>query len=129
MSAQERASAAEAVAVVRRYLDTMVAHDWEGLAACLAPDIVRLGPYGDDYRGVGDYVPFLRRTLESLDDYEMRVDRVSSVGAGVVVAELSETVTIDGSRLETPEALVFDLASDGRIARVAIFLRRSFTPC
>ena len=69
-----------AVAVVRRYLDTMVAHDWEGLAACLAPDIVRLGPYGDDYHGVDEYVPFLRATLESLDGYVMRVDRVSAAG-------------------------------------------------
>jgi ketosteroid isomerase-like protein len=112
--------------VVRRYLDAMVARDWDGLAACLAPDIERLGPYGDDYRGVDAYVPFLRRTLESLDDYVMRVDRISDLGANVVLAELSETVTIDGSRLETPEALVFDLAPDGRIARVAIFLRRSF---
>ncbi|MDQ1534807.1 MAG: hypothetical protein QOF28_2568 [Actinomycetota bacterium] len=114
--------------VVRRYLDAMVARDWEGLAACLAPDIERRGPYGDDYRGVDAYVPFLRRTLESLDDYVMRVDRISDLGANVVLAELSETVTIDGSRLETPEALVFDLAPDGRIARVAIFLRRSFNP-
>jgi hypothetical protein len=45
-----------------------------------------------------------------------------------VVAELSETVTIDGARLETPEALVFDVGPDGRIARVAVFLRQSFTP-
>jgi ketosteroid isomerase-like protein len=115
-------------AVVRRYLDAMVAHDWDGLAACLAPDVVRLGPFGDDYHGVAEYVPFLQRTLESLDGYEMRIDRVSEVGAGVVVAELSETVTFDGARLETPEALVFDLAPDGKIARVAIFLRRSFNP-
>jgi ketosteroid isomerase-like protein len=118
----------DAVAVVRRYLDTMIAHDWEGLAECLDPDVVRVGPYGDDYRGPAAYVPFLRSTLESLDGYEMRVDRVLAVGADVVLAELSETVTIDGARLETPEALVFDLAPDGRIARVAIFLRRSFTP-
>jgi ketosteroid isomerase-like protein len=118
----------DAVAVVRRYLDTMVAGDWEGLARCLDPDIVRLGPYGDDYRGVDAYVPFLRATLESLEGYVMRVDRIVAVGAEVVLAELSETVTIDGQRLETPEALVFDLAPDGRIARVAIFLRRSFTP-
>ncbi len=117
----------EAVTVVRRYLDAMVAGDWEGLARCLDPDIVRLGPYGDDYRGVDTYVPFLRATIESLEGYVMRVDRVVAAGAGVVVAELSETVTIDGARLETPEALVFDLAPDGRIARVAIFLRRSFT--
>ena len=123
----------DAVTVVRSYLDAMVAGDWEGLARCLDPDVVRLGPYGDDYRGVDAYVPFLRATIESLEGYAMRVDRVVAVGADVagadvVVAELSETVTIDGQRLETPEALVFDLAPDGRIARVAIFLRRSFSP-
>jgi ketosteroid isomerase-like protein len=114
-------------AVVRRYLDAMVAHDWDGLAQCLDPDIVRLGPYGDDYHGVDAYVAFLRGTIESLDGYVMRVERVLAAGAGAAVAELSETVTIDGARLETPEALVFDVAPDGRIARVAIFLRRSFT--
>jgi len=118
----------DATTVVGRYLDAMVAHDWDGLAQCLDPDIVRLGPFGDDYRGIDAYVPFLRATIESLDGYVMRVDRVVGAGAGVVVAELSETVTMDGVRLETPEALVFDLAPDGRIARVAIFLRRSFTP-
>jgi ketosteroid isomerase-like protein len=118
----------ETVSIVRRYLDTMVAHDWEGLAACLSPDIVRLGPFGDDYHGVDAYVPFLRQTLESLDGYGMRVDRVVAAGSDVVLAELSETVTIDGARIETPEALVFDLTPDGRIARVAIFLRGSITP-
>jgi ketosteroid isomerase-like protein len=117
-----------AVGVVRRYLDTMVAADWEGLAQCLDPDVVRLGPFGDDYRGVDVYVPFLRTTLESLEGYSMRIDRIVAVATDVVVAELSETVTFDGTRLETPEALVFDLAPDGRIARVAIYLRRSFTP-
>jgi ketosteroid isomerase-like protein len=117
-----------AVAMVRRYLDTMVARDWDGLAACLVPAVERLGPYGDDYRGIDEYLPFLRATLESLEGYVMRVDRVLAVDSAVVVAELSETVTIGGGgRLETPEALVFDLAPDGRIARVAIFLRRSFT--
>ena len=117
----------EPVVVVRRYLDTMVEHDWDGLSACLTPGVVRLGPYGDDYHGRDVYVSFLRATLEPLEGYVMRVDRVTAVGADVVLAELSETVTIDGKRLETPEALVFDLGSDGRIARVAVFLRRSFT--
>ena len=117
----------DAVTVVSRYLDTMVAGDWDGLAECLDPDIVRLGPYGDDYHGVDAYVPFLRATIESLEGYVMRVDRVVAAEGGVVVVELSETVTIDGAALETPEALVFDLAPDGRIARVAIYLRRSFT--
>ena len=114
--------------MVLEYLGTMADHDWEGLCACLAPDVVRLGPYGDDYRGVDDYMAFLRSTLESLEDYAMRVDRVIAAGPAVVLAEISETVTIDGARLETPEAIVFDLSLDGRIARVAVFLRRSFTP-
>jgi ketosteroid isomerase-like protein len=116
------------VALVRRYLATMVDHDWEGLRACLAPDVVRLGPFGDDYRGAESYVAFLRATLESLEGYGMRVDRVRAAGSDVVIAELSETVTFDGARLETPEALVFDIGPDGLIAQVAIFLRRSFTP-
>jgi ketosteroid isomerase-like protein len=118
----------DAEAMVRTYLDAMVAHDWDGLAACLVPDVVRLGPYGDDYRGVDEYVAFLRATIEALDGYVMRIDRVTAAGPRIVLAELSETVTIDGKPLETPEALVFDLAPDGRIAHIAIFLRRSFTP-
>lgn len=118
----------DAVAGVLRYLDTMVDHDWEGLAACLSPDVVRLGPFGDDYHGAEAYVAFLQATLESLEGYVMRVDRVVAAGPDLVLAELSETVTIDGARLETPEAIVFDFAPDGRIARVAVFLRRSFTP-
>jgi ketosteroid isomerase-like protein len=117
-----------AVQTVRLYLNAMVARDWDTLTECLAPDVERLGPYGDDYQGVDAYVPFLRGTIEALEGYVMRVDRVVAVGSDVVVAELSETVTMNGSRLETPEALVFDLDADGRIARVAIFLRKSFAP-
>jgi ketosteroid isomerase-like protein len=117
----------DGVTTVRRYLDAMVQGEWDTLAACLAPDVERLGPYGDDYHGVDEYVPFLRTTLEALEGYAMRVDRVVAAGDALVLAELSETVTMNGTRLETPEALVFDLAPDGRIARVAIFLRKSFT--
>jgi ketosteroid isomerase-like protein len=113
----------DGVTTVRRYLDAMVRREWDALAACVTPDVERLGPYGDDYHGVDAYVPFLRATIEALEGYVMRVDRVVAAGDAMVVAELSETVTMNGTRLETPEALVFDLAPDGRIARVAIFLR------
>jgi ketosteroid isomerase-like protein len=118
----------DTVQTVRRYLDSMVVGDWDALTECLAPDVERLGPYGDDYRGVDAYVPFLRATIGALEGYAMRVDRVVATDEHVVVAELSETVTMNGTRLETPEALVFDLDARGRIARVAIFLRRSFSP-
>jgi ketosteroid isomerase-like protein len=118
----------DGVTTVRRYLDAMVQGQWETLADCLTPGVERLGPYGDDYHGVDAYVPFLRATIGALESYVMRVDRVVAAGDAIVVAELSETVTMNGTRLETPEALVFDLAPDGRIARVAIFLRTSFDP-
>ena len=115
------------MSVVERYLDRMVAHDWHGVAATLAVDVVRNGPYRDDFHGRDDYVAFLRSTFAWMQDYEMRVARVWGDDDGRVCAELSETVTLDGKRLRTDEAIVFDLR-DGLIGRVQVFLQRSHTP-
>jgi hypothetical protein len=101
----------------------MVAHDWDGLAACLTDDVVRIGPFGDVYTPKAPYVSFLSGLLPTLEDYELRVDRIVEHGS-VVLAELTETMTFGGTRVETPEALVFDLADDGRIARIGIYIRR-----
>ena len=38
-------------------------------------------------------------------------------------AELCETVELDGKPMRTPEVLVFELNSDGRIARVDVFIQ------
>ena len=53
----------DGVTTVRRYLDAMVQGEWDTLAACLTPDVERLGPYGDDYHGTDGYVAFLRATI------------------------------------------------------------------
>jgi ketosteroid isomerase-like protein len=110
-------------AVVRHYLDRMVAHDWDAMAACLAHDVVRVGPFGDTYTPREPYVRFLSELMPALPGYSMRVDRVLARGRTVLV-ELTEIVEIDGSPLETPEALVFDLDADGRIAHIAIYIQR-----
>jgi ketosteroid isomerase-like protein len=110
-------------AVVVRYLDRMVAHDWEAMAACLAEDVVRVGPFGDTYTPRDTYVAFLSDLMPALPGYSMRIDRVQSIGRTVLV-ELTEIVEIDGSPLETPEALVFDLDDEGRIAHIAIYIQR-----
>jgi ketosteroid isomerase-like protein len=110
-------------AVVVRYLDRMVAHDWEAMAACLAEDVVRVGPFGDTYTPRDTYVAFLSDLMPVLPGYSMRIDRVQSIGRTVLV-ELTEIVEIDGSPLETPEALVFDLDDEGRIAHIAIYIQR-----
>ncbi len=110
--------------IVERYLDAVVAHDWEALADCLAEDVVRVGPFLDTYTPRAPYVEFLAGLMPTLPGYAMRVDRVLYQG-DVVVAQLSETVELDGAPVETPEALVFDLDEAGRIARIEIFIQRA----
>ena len=109
--------------VVERYLERLVAHDWEAMAACLADDVARVGPFGDTYTPKDAYVAFLSELMPSLPGYSMRIDRVVSSGRTVMV-ELTEIVEIAGSPLETPEALVFDLDDDDRIAHISIYIQR-----
>jgi limonene-1,2-epoxide hydrolase len=109
--------------VVERYLDRLVAHDWDAMAACLAEDVVRVGPFGDTYTPRDAYVAFLTELMPALPGYSMRIDRVLSSGPTVLV-ELTEIVDIGGSPLETPEALVFDLDGEDRIAHITIYIQR-----
>ena len=94
------------------------------LAACLEPDIERVGPYGDVYRDRDSYTTFLAATMCGLVGYEMHVTRLVA-GDGVVVAELDETVDTGEGRRRTHEAVVFDLSPAGRIRRVQVFLRKA----
>jgi hypothetical protein len=41
-----------------------------------------------------------------------------------VVVELTETVEMAGTAIDTPEALVFDLDDAGLIAHIAIYIQR-----
>jgi len=109
--------------VVERYLDRLVAHDWASMTECLAEDVVRVGPFGDTYTPKDVYVAFLSELMPALPGYSMRIDRVVSIGHTVLV-ELTEIVEVAGSPLETPEALVFDLDDDDRIAHISIFIQR-----
>jgi limonene-1,2-epoxide hydrolase len=109
--------------VVERFLAAMVAHDWDAMAACVADDIVRVGPYGDEYRGRAEYVKFISELLPTLAGYSMRVDRITPVGDGArVLTELSETVELDGSPIETPEALLFEIDGD-MITSIDIYMK------
>jgi ketosteroid isomerase-like protein len=116
-------SAGDAGAVVRRYLERLVAHDWDAMAACLAEDVVRVGPFGDTYTPRDPYVAFLAELMPALPGYSMRIDRMLAMGRTVLV-ELTEIVDMSGSPLETPEALVFDLDAEDRIAHITIYIQR-----
>jgi ketosteroid isomerase-like protein len=103
--------------IVERYLETLTAHDWDGLRACLSEDVVRVGPYNDVYRGRDAYVAFLEGLMPTLPDYSMEVGAVTYVD-GRAFAELAENV----GGVRTDEAIVFELADD-RITRVDVYIK------
>ncbi len=109
--------------VVQRYLDAMAAGDWAALAATLAPDVERFGPYRDNFRGRVEYAEFLENIIGSLSGYELViVDMI--VDGNRVAVELNETVDDGDARLRTDETVVFDVAA-GLITRVAVYLQTS----
>ena len=113
------------MSVVRRYLDGVAGQDWDVVSECLAAGVRRVGPFGDVYEGRDDYLAFLRRIMPTLAGYRMDVERVLHLGDGTAaVAELSETVELDGRTVRTPESLVFDLDPDGRIRHIAIYIQQ-----
>ena len=108
--------------IVERYLERMVAHDFEAMAQCLAEDVVRVGPYGDTYTPRSVYVAMLSKLMPSLPGYSMQIHRVIEKDS-LVVVELTEVVEVDGQPLVTPEALVFELDDDGLIAHISIYIQ------
>jgi hypothetical protein len=109
--------------VVQRYLDALAAHDWRALAATLADDIHRIGPYRDVYDGRDAYAQFLEHAIAALAGYALSVERMLVAGRTVIV-ELNETVDDGDGRLRTDEAVVFDTGR-GRISRIAVYLQTS----
>jgi ketosteroid isomerase-like protein len=109
--------------VVQRYLDGLAHGDWGALSACLAPEVERIGPYRDIFRGRREYAEFLKNTVSALSGYELVIVDIIADGNRVAV-ELSETVDDGDARLHTDEIVVFDVAG-GLIARVAVYLQTS----
>jgi limonene-1,2-epoxide hydrolase len=109
--------------VVQRYLDGLAAADWGAVNASLAPDVERVGPFRDIFRGREEYAAFLQNTVSALSGYELVIGDMIADGNRVAV-ELSETVDDGNARLHTDETVVFDIA-DGLIARVAVYLQTS----
>ena len=114
-----------AESAVRRYLAAVAGQDWDALSACVADDVRRVGPFGDVYEGRQDYLAFLRGIMPTLPGYRMDVDRVLCTDGGTTaVAELSETVELEGRPVRTPESLVFDFDAAGRIRRISIYIQQ-----
>jgi hypothetical protein len=110
--------------VLERYFAAMRAHDWEALAATLADDVHRTGPFLDEVRGKRAYVEFLAGVVPKLENYALDVARIRALEGGAALVELSESMDREGRRETHPEALLFEFDGDGRIARVDIYIKR-----
>jgi ketosteroid isomerase-like protein len=114
-----------AIETVTRFFDRMGAFDWDAMAACVAEDVERVGPFRDEKQGRTDYRDFLAAVIGSLAGYRLDVQRIWSDGAHAV-AQLSETLDVDGHARRTDEAIVLDIGPDGLITRVEVYLQRAY---
>jgi hypothetical protein len=112
------------MSAVDEYLRCLGSQDWVGLAETIADEgLHRDGPFCDVVDGKEAYVIFLERAVGSLSNYALKVARVSPVGDHLVYVELSETFDVNGVATEYPECLTFQLADDGRIREVSVFMK------
>ena len=110
--------------VVRRYFTSMMDHDWIVLRSCLTDDFSRVGPYPEHVWDDPDgYVAFVSGLLPGLRGHGVDVTRVTGDDF-VVHAEATETVELEGRQSTVRIAAAFDVAHDGRIRHVEVFVRR-----
>jgi SnoaL-like domain len=112
-------------AVVEQYLAALDEQDWSGLAATLTDgDFERVGPFCDIVASKSAYVAFLERVVSVLAEYRLVPRRVVSTDR-VVYAEITECCVRGGEKMAFPEVLVFDLADDGLIRRIQVYMMRA----
>jgi limonene-1,2-epoxide hydrolase len=111
--------------VIERYFDALARHDWRALSACLAEEgLVRTGPFADVVHGRDAYVAFLQGLMPTLRGYRLEVAAIHPIAERRAVAELSETMEVDGALRTFPEAIFFGLDAAGRIAEVTIYIQQ-----
>ena len=111
--------------VATRYLEALARLDWDQVTASLAPNVLRHGPYGDDYRGLPAYLAFLQETMPALPGYRLDIDRVTDLDSRRALVELRETIEIESAPLVTWECLVFDVDADRQLEEIAIYIRQA----
>jgi hypothetical protein len=112
---------------VSTFLDRMGSQDFDGMAAHVADDVTRVGPFRDVKQGRAAYRDFLAEVIPALPGYEMEVYRVWADDERAT-AELAETSLVDGRKRRTEEALTFEFAPDGLISRVGVYIQSSWYP-
>jgi len=109
---------------VEGFLDCLNAHDWDALAAFLAPRFVRVGGQADvTVFSPDEYVRWVKEILLGVTTYGKTVRHIAYTADGrSAYADLIEFGgRRDGTRNESAAVYAFSLDDHGRIARMALY--------
>jgi hypothetical protein len=109
-------------AAIERFFVALSARDWESFAGVLAPDVTRIGPFGDRVSGRERYVDLLRGLVPSA--YGNDVHRITCAPDGrTAFARVTEHLGYPDRELHLEEAYAFGIGDDGQVTLVEIFLQ------
>jgi hypothetical protein len=113
---------APADGVIERFFLSLSARDWPAFSALLAPQVERVGPFGDRVRGRERYVDLLRGLVPSV--YGNDVHRVTYAPDGRSgFARVTEHLGYPDRELHLEEAYSFQMEDGGSLSQVEIFLQ------
>lgn len=105
---------------IERFFEHLSARDWESLRAVLAPQVVRVGPFGDRVAGRDPYLAMLEEAVPA--DYGNDVHLVTYGADGrSAFARVTEHLGFPDQTLHLEEAYAFGLDHQGLVSRVEVF--------
>jgi ketosteroid isomerase-like protein len=105
---------------VERFFEHLSARDWASLRAELAPEVERVGPFGDRVAGRDSYLAMLEDAVPT--DYRNDVHLVTYAGDGrAAFARVTEHLGYPDRTLDLEEAYAFGLDDQGLLSRIEVF--------
>jgi ketosteroid isomerase-like protein len=105
---------------VERFFEHLSARDWESLRGELAPEVERIGPFGDRVAGRDRYLAMLEAAVPA--DYRNDVHLVTYAADGrAAFARVTEHLGYPTQTLHLEEAYALGLDGEGRVSRIEVF--------
>jgi hypothetical protein len=105
---------------VERFFEHLSARNWESLRRDLAPQVERIGPFGDRVAGRDRYLAMLEESVPA--DYRNDVHRVTYADDGrTAFARVTEHLGYPDRTLHLEEAYAFGLDEVGLVSRIEVF--------
>jgi hypothetical protein len=106
--------------VIERFFDHLTAREWPSLGELLAPQVERIGPFGDRVVGRDRYLDLLIGTVPS--EYGNDVLRVTYAGdGGSGFARVTEHLHYPDQEFHLEEAYTFEIDEQGLLSRVEVY--------